>query len=397
MRLSARATALEPSATMAVATKAKELKRSGKPVISFGAGEPDFTSPPAVMEAARTAMNRGETHYTPGAGIPELREEVCRYYRERFGLTYEPAQVLIGAGVKPLVYEAFACLLDPGDEVVVFAPAWVSYVEQIRLCGGKEVIVDTAETNFIPRLEDVRKALSPRTVGLLINTPCNPTGVLYDADLLRGLARIAEERDLWILFDEIYERFTYGEARHENIVALVPEAADRTLLVNGVSKTFAMTGWRVGYALGPKTLLAKMGAVQGHFTSNACSISQWASVGALKEADDDVEAMRRAFRKRRDLMVERLSAMPYIRFVQPQGAFYVFVDIRACLGTSYGGKLLDSDLAFCNSLLDAEYVATVPGSPFLAPGHLRLSYANSTEEIDEGMRRLHRFLNNLEA
>lgn len=397
MKLSARAMAMEASATLAVTAKAKELKRSGKPVISFGAGEPDFASPPAALEAARAAMERGETHYTAGAGIPELREAICRYYRERFGLDYDPAQALVGSGAKPLVYTAFGCILDPGDEVIVFAPAWVSYVEQIRLCGGREVVVDTAGTDFIPTMEALRKALTPRTVALLINTPCNPTGVVYGGALLKELAAFAEEHDLWIVFDEIYERLTYGTARHENIVALAPEAKERTVLINGVSKAFAMTGWRIGYALAPKPLLSKMSAFQGHLTSNACSISQWASVGAFRGAEEDVRAMHGAFEERRDLIVERLRAMPHIAFAEPEGAFYAFVDIRNCLGMKHDGLSLDDDVAFCSRLLEAEYVAAVPGSAFLAPGYVRFSYANAKEEIAEGMKRFHRFLDALSA
>jgi aspartate aminotransferase len=395
MKLSSRAMKMEPSATLAVTAKAKELKRAGKPVISFGAGEPDFASPPAALEAARAAMDRGETHYTPGSGIVELREAVCGYYQERFGLSYEPTQVLVGSGAKPLVYEAFSCILDPGDEVLLFAPAWVSYVEQIRLCDGREVVIDTAGTDYIPRLEDVRRAVTDRTRAILINTPCNPTGVVYDGGLLRGLAAIAEEHDLWIIFDEIYERLTYGGKAHENLVALVPEAKERTIVINGVSKAFAMTGWRIGYALGPKAVMDKMAALQGHLTSNACSISQWASVGALQGADDDVRTMHAAFEDRRNLIVDRLSAMPHIAFAPPEGAFYAFVDVRACLGMKHDGQSLDDDVTFCSRLLEAEYVAAVPGSAFLAPGFLRFSYANAKEEIEEGMKRFHRFLEQL--
>ena len=397
MKLSARAMALEASATLAVTAKAKELRRAGRPVISFGAGEPDFTSPPAAFEAARDAMDRGETHYTVGSGILELREEVCRYYRERFGLDYEPSQVLVGSGAKPLVYTAFGSILDPGDEVIVFAPAWVSYVEQIRLCGGKEVAVETAETNFVPDMRALEAALSPRTKALLINSPCNPTGVVYDAPLLRELASFAEKHDLWILFDEIYERLTYGDVKHENIVAVAPQARERTILFNGVSKTFAMTGWRIGYALGPKLPLSKMSAFQSHLTSSACSISQWAALGALKGGREYVRTMHEAFDERRNFIVERLRAMPHISFVEPQGAFFVFVDARRCLGMKQDGVLLDNDITRCSRLLEAESVAAVPGSAFLAPGYLRFSYANSKEDIAEGMTRFHRFLDGLQA
>ena len=396
MKFSARAKRMQPSATLVVTGKAKALKREGKPVISFGAGEPDFPSPPAAMEAARAALERGETHYTPATGILELKERVCGYYRERFGLEYMPSQVLIGSGAKPIIFEALSALVDEGDEVLVFGPAWVSYVEQIRLCEGKEVIVDTTKTNFVPDMNEVRKLITNRTVGMLINTPCNPTGVLYDSDLLRQIADLALEKDLWIIFDEIYERLTYDGREHVNILNVAPEVRDRTLLVNGVSKAFAMTGWRIGYGLGPDDLIGKMGALQGHLTSNPSSIAQWASVGALEGAEEDVQRMHEAFEDRKNLIVSLLEKMPYISFAEPMGAFYAFVDIRKCLGMKHEGELLEDDIAFCSRLLESRYVAAVPGSAFLAPGYVRFSYANAPAEIEEGMKRFRDFLESLQ-
>lgn len=396
MKFSARAKRMQPSATLAVTGKAKALKREGKPVISFGAGEPDFPSPPAAMEAARAALERGETHYTPATGIPELKERVCSYYRERFGLEYTPSQVLVGSGAKPIIFEALSALVDEGDEVLVFGPAWVSYVEQIRLCDGKEVIVDTTKTNFLPDMAEVKKLITPRTVGMLLNTPCNPTGVLYDKDLLRQIADLALEKDLWIIFDEIYERLAYDGREHVNILNVAPEVRDRTLLVNGVSKAFAMTGWRIGYGLGPDELIGKMGALQGHLTSNPSSIAQWASVGALEGAEEDVQRMHKAFEDRKNLIVSLLETMPYISFAEPMGAFYAFVDIRKCLGMKHEGEILEDDIAFCSRLLESRYVAAVPGSAFLAPGYVRFSYANAPAEIEEGMKRFREFLESLE-
>lgn len=396
MKFSKRAARMQPSATMAVTSKAKELKRAGKPVISFGAGEPDFPSPPAAIESARAALARGETHYTPATGILELKERVCAYYRERFGLEYEPSQTIVGSGAKPLLFEALSVLLDEGDEVLLFGPAWVSYVEQIRLCEGKEVLVDTTKTNFVPDMAEVRKRITPKTVGILINTPCNPTGVLYGEDLLREIADLALEKDLWIIFDEIYERLTYDGRKHVNILNVAPEVADRTLLINGVSKAFAMTGWRIGYGLGPEELIKKMGAFQSHLTSNPSSIAQWASVGALEGAEEDVQRMHVAFEERKNLIVSLLEKMPLISFAKPMGAFYAFVNINKCLGMKHRGERLDDDVAFCSRLLESEYVAAVPGSAFLAPGYVRFSYANAKEEIEEGMRRFAKFLEELE-
>ncbi|HPE64994.1 MAG TPA: pyridoxal phosphate-dependent aminotransferase [Synergistales bacterium] len=395
MYVSTRARKMEPSATLAVTAKAKSLKREGKPVISFGAGEPDFNSPPSALRFAEEAMKKGQTHYTPGTGIPELREAVCAYYKEHFGLEYKPADVVVGAGAKPLLYEALGCLLDPGDEVLVFTPAWVSYVEQIRFFDGKAVLIDTSKTDFVPRIEDVRKAVTPRTRAMIINTPNNPTGAVYDEQCLRDLGKLAVEKDITILYDEIYERLVYGNAVHHQILNLVPEAREHTIIINGVSKAFAMTGWRIGYALGPSSIMGYLGDLQGHITSNACSVAQWASVGALKEAEQDVVTMHKAFSKRRDLIVELMKEMPYISFTEPKGAFYVWFNIENALGKSWKGQSLTDDTTFCKVLLESKYVALVPGSAFMADGNVRISYSNSEEEIREGMRRFKEFLSEL--
>ncbi len=395
MYVSTRARKMEPSATLAVTAKAKSLKREGKPVISFGAGEPDFNSPPSALRFAEEAMKKGQTHYTPGTGIPELREAVCAYYKEHFGLEYKPADVVVGAGAKPLLYEALGCLLDPGDEVLVFTPAWVSYVEQIRFFDGKAVLIDTSKTDFVPRIEDVRKAVTPRTRAMIINTPNNPTGAVYDEQCLRDLGKLAVEKDITILYDEIYERLVYGNAVHHQILNLVPEAREHTIIINGVSKAIAMTGWRIGYALGPSSIMGYLGDLQGHITSNACSVAQWASVGALKEAEQDVVTMHKAFSKRRDLIVELMKEMPYISFTEPKGAFYVWFNIENALGKSWKGQSLTDDTTFCKVLLESKYVALVPGSAFMADGNVRISYSNSEEEIREGMRRFKEFLSEL--
>lgn len=395
MYISERARKMEPSATLAVTAKAKSLKREGKPVISFGAGEPDFDSPPSAIRYAEEAMRKGQTHYTPGTGIPELREAVCTYYKDHFGLEYTPANVVIGAGAKPLLYEALGCLIDPGDEVLVFTPAWVSYVEQVRLFGGKAVLVDTSRTDFIPRLDDVKKAITPRTRAMLVNNPNNPTGAVYDEQCLKDLGHLAVEHNIAIIYDEIYERLVYGSAVHHQILNLVPEARDLTVIINGVSKAFAMTGWRIGYALGPSSIMGYLGDFQGHLTSNACSVAQWASVGALKEAEQDVQKMHAAFEKRRNLIVELMKDMPYISFTEPNGAFYVWFSVEKVLGKSWNGQVITDDVALCKMLLESKYVALVPGSAFMADGNVRISYSNSEEEIREGMRRFREFLEEL--
>ncbi len=378
---------IQESATLAVSAKAKELKAAGKPVLSFSAGEPDFVSPQAALDAARKAIDRGETHYTANSGIPELKAAVKNYYKTRFDLEYAPAEIIVASGAKPLIYEAVQVLVDPGDEVLLFAPAWVSYVEQINLAEGKAVVVETTDTDFVPTREAIEKCLTPKTVGMIVNTPNNPTGAIYDERTLKILAEIAKEKDLWIIFDEIYERLAYGDARHVNILNVAPEIHDRVLLVNGVSKAYCMTGWRIGYALGPREIIAKIDSIQSHLTSNASSIAQWASVGAINGAEADVEICRAAFEKRRDLIYDLISDIPGLKLAKPAGAFYAFVDVR--------GTKISDDVAFCTRLLEDEYVAAVPGEAFFAPGFVRMSYACSEDDIREGMERLKEFVASL--
>ena len=378
---------IQPSATLAVSGKAKQLKSEGKPVLSFGTGEPDFTTPEAACRAAHDAINRGESKYTINSGIPELKSAVSAYYKRHFNLEYGAPEIIISNGAKQLLYQAAQTLIDPGDEVLLFAPAWVSYVEQVNLADGKPVTVDTAGTNFVPTRASIEACLSPKTTGMIINTPSNPTGAVYGRETLRMIADIAAEHDLWIIFDEIYERLVYGDAEHFNILRVAPEIKDRVLLINGVSKAFCMTGWRIGYALGPKEIIAKLDDVQGHMTSNASSIAQWAAVGALNEADEDVERCRAVFETRRDLIYGLISEIPGIKLDKPAGAFYVFFDVR--------NTPIPDDMEFCRRLLEEKYVATVPGAAFFAPGFVRMSYACSDEDIKEGVARLSDFVKSL--
>ena len=387
MKRSARVQRLHPSATLGLTNRAKALRHEGKPVISFAAGEPDFGSPQAAYSAAVEAIRRQETHYTPVGGIPELRDAVRGDYARRFGLDIPSSRILIGCGGKPLIYEALQAAVDPGDEVLLFTPAWVSYVEQLHMAEGREVLVDTLGTDLVPTRETVEAALTPATRGMIVNTPCNPTGAVWDASVLGMLAEVAREKDLWVIFDEMYERLVYGEARHVNFLQVAPDLEDRTLLLNGASKSYAMTGWRIGYALGPKSWIDDINALQGHLTSNASSIAQWAALGALQGAEADVESMRGTFEKRRNLMVAELEKMPYVRFRVPQGAFYVFLDVSR--------SPLPDDREFSARLLEEQLVAAVPGTAFFAPGFLRFSYACSPDDIAQGMERLHRFLKSL--
>ena len=384
MKMSKRILEIQPSATLSISAKAKTMKAEGKPMISFSLGEPDFNSPECASKAAIEAIERGESHYTLNSGILELRKEVCNYYKRRFGLEYAPDEVLIAPGAKPLLYQALQMFVDPGDEVLLFSPAWVSYVEQIHLAGGKEVIVDTLKTDLIPTKEAVEAVLSNKTVGMIINSPSNPSGAIYNEETLKMIADIAREKDLWIIFDEIYERLVYASAKHVNILNVAPDLRDKVILINGASKAYAMTGWRIGYALGPKPLIAKMNTLQTHLTSNASSIAQWAAWGAVKDADPDVERMREAFEERRRVILGLVRDMPYVKVRDPEGAFYIFIDVRE--------SPIPDDMKFCEKLLEEKFVAAVPGAAFYAPGFVRFSYACSMDNIREGMQRLKEFL-----
>jgi aspartate aminotransferase len=303
--------------------------------------------------------------------------------------------VVVDSGAKPLLYEVLACLVNPGDEVIVFTPAWVSYIEQINLCDGVAVELDTTSTGYVPDPKQLEKAITAKTKCIMLNTPNNPTGVVYDAATLKAIAALALKHKIAILYDEIYERMVYEGVKHENIVSLCPEARGLTILVNGVSKAFAMTGWRIGYALGPKEFMNSLNDLKGHINTNATSISQYAAVGALLGGEADVHTMVEAFASRRKLIVKLLKAMPHITLFEPKGAFYAWFNVEKTIGKSWQGKKITSDSDFCSLLLEAKYVAAVPGSAFMGPGHVRLSYASSEEDITEGMKRLHEFLNEL--
>ena len=384
LKISRRVSAIQPSATLAIAGLARELKAKGKPVLSFSAGEPDFTSPEGALAAARDALDRGETRYTANSGIPELKKAIAAYYKTRFDLDYAPSEIIVSSGAKQILYQAVQTLADLDDEVLLPSPAWVSYVEQVRLADAREVIIDTSATGFVPSREDIEGALSEKTAGMIINTPNNPTGVVYGRDTLEMLADVARRNDLWIIYDEIYERLVYGEAKHYNILQIAPDLRDRVITVNGVSKAYSMTGWRIGYALGPKEAIAKIDDVQSHLNSNASSIAQWASVGAIESGESYVERNRIEFERRRDLLMDLLSGVEGLRIEQPEGAFYAFIDVR--------NSSEPDDNEFCRRILEEKFVALVPGDAFFAPGYVRMSYACSENDIREGVERIKEFL-----
>jgi aspartate aminotransferase len=381
---------MKPSATRASADRAAELKAQGKRIVSFTVGEPDFPSPQAAYDGADEAMKAGATHYTATQGTMDLRKAIIDYYKERHGVEFSAKEICVGSGAKPLLFEAFGVLVNPGDEVVIPTPAWVSYFEQVDVFDGKCVPLDTTGENFKPSLETIERAITPRTVALVVNSPQNPTGIVYDREFMAGLCRLAMKRDFILVNDEVYERLTYGR-RHVNPLADVPEAREHVLTVSGASKAYAMTGWRLGFAAGPTALISRMATLQGHITSSASSISQWAAASAIRNAQADVESMREEYAGRMEYVYSELSTMAHIRVNKPEGAFYFFIDVRPCLGKSAGKTVIDDDQAFCTALLD-HGVALVPGAAFLAPGFARLSYACSMEELKEGLGYMRAFL-----
>lgn len=384
---------LQPSATLAMNDKAVALKAKGCQVISFAAGEPDFDTPLPIRDAMKDALDRGMTRYTPAAGCPELKDAILEKLRRENGLVYERKNIIASNGAKHSLSTAFQAILNPGDEVIVPTPCWVSYPEMIRMAGGVPVYVETFERDgFIPSLEAIRAAVSPRTKAFMLTTPNNPTGCVYGEDTLRGLAALCVEKDFYIVSDEIYEHLIYGGRKHVSVASLGPEVQARTLLVNGVSKTYAMTGFRIGYLAGPADVVAAMSSYQSQATSGPGTPAQHAAAVALTMEQDCVEPMRASFEQRRDELCTLINRVPGLHCHCPDGAFYVMMNIQRLLGGSYQGEALDTSLDFCQALLQAQHVVLVPGSAFLAEGYCRLSYAIGLEDIREGMRRIRDFV-----
>ncbi len=391
--VSARAAALQPSATLAVSGKAKRLKAAGKDVISFAAGEPDFRTPEHICEAAIRAIRDGRHGYPPTPGTPGLREAVCEKFARDNDLAYTPDQVLVSPGAKYSLYLAVQSLVDPGDEVLVPTPAWVSYVPMVALAGGKAVPVPTREEDaFTLDAQAVAGAVTDRTKLLLLNSPTNPTGAVIDPPAVRALAEVLEAKGLWCVSDEIYEMLVYDGAEHLSVAAVSDYAREHTVVVNGASKCYAMTGWRIGYAAGPKEVAQAMGRIQSQSTSGACAIAQAAAEAALRGPQACVADMVRAFDERRRVIVQGLNALEGVECVSPRGAFYAFPNVSALLGADLKGGRVDNDIAFCEQAIDQALIAPVPGTPFGAPGYVRMSYATDRAQIEEGLARLKDFV-----
>jgi len=388
---------LKPSATIAAAGKAKALKAQGVKVYDFTLGEPDFTTPQHICDAAVAAMKAGHTHYTPSGGIPELKKAVCDLYQRDYGLTFAPNQVLISNGAKHSIHNVITALCGPGDEVLIPAPYWVSYSALVELTGATPILIETTEASgFILSGEQFAAAITPKTRLLMLNNPCNPTGAAYTPAQLQEIADVAVKKDILVLSDEIYEKLIYGTSQFKCFASFGPEVAARTILVSGVSKAYAMTGWRIGWTIASPEITTAMDNLQSQETSNPCSISQYAAIAALNGPQDSVEAMRVEFEKRRDYVMGRLEAMRPkfgLTFAQPGGAFYAFFNVSSKFGKPLaGGKVVHNATEFCTALLEQNHVALVTGDAFGAPGYVRLSFATDLKTLEAGLDRIEQFL-----
>jgi aspartate aminotransferase len=396
LKLSENVQRIEPSATMAISAKAKAMKRAGEDVVALAAGEPDFDTPAHIVEAAKKALDEGFTKYTPASGVPDLRAAWAAKIGERRGVTYEPSQVIVTAGGKQAVYNTVYALAGAGDEVILPAPYWVSYSEQIKAVGATPVIVETApEDDFKLSPDALREAITDRTSLLIFCSPSNPTGAVYIQAELEALAEVLVEYQVPVLSDEVYEDLVYGTP-FSSLASISSDMYALTVVVTAVSKSYAMTGWRIGCAAGPAEVIAAEGRLQGHSTSGANSIAQMAALAAITGDQSSVEAMRVEFDRRRKYMVQRLQAIEGVVCPEPLGAFYTFPKISAYYGRSFHGPPIETSLDFCSALLQEAKLAVIPGGAFGADEHVRLSYAVSMEDIEEALNRLEWFLSKLE-
>jgi aspartate aminotransferase len=393
-RLAKRLDVVAPSMTMKVTAKAAELRSQGIDVTSFSAGEPDFDTPAHIKEAAKRALDAGATKYTAVEGTPKLRAAVAAWFAKAHGLAVSPAEVMVSAGAKQVIYNAFHALLDRGDEVILPAPCWVSYAEIAKLAGATPIPVHSRpEDGFAIDPDAIAKAVTKATRMIVLCSPSNPTGAVYGETNLRAMAELAARHDLWLLTDDVYRCLRYGGVPVVQPATFSPEIRRRTIIVDGVSKAYAMTGWRIGFCLAPPDVIEAMATLQGQSTTHAAAVSQAAALAALEGPQDDLERMRLAFDERRKFMVGALRAMPGVTCVEPRGAFYAFPDVSAFIGKKFpAGRVVDGDVALCAYLLDAAQVAVVPGSAFFAPGFVRLSYATSQANIERGLARMARAL-----
>lgn len=396
-RLARRIRSISPSLTLAVSAKAKAMKAAGEDIITFGVGEPDFNTPEHIVEAAIEALEKGHTKYTASSGLPELRRAICEKFRRDNGLEYEPSQIIVSNGAKHSIFNVCFALIDEGDEVIIPAPYWLTYPEVVKVCGGVPVFVKAKKkAGFKITPEQLKSAITPKTKLFIFNSPCNPTGAVYSEEEIRALAKVCEEAGIFVLSDEIYEKLVYGDVTPFSFAACSDKMKDLTITVNGVSKTYAMTGWRVGYLAAPKDVAKAIDSFQSHATSNANSIAQYAALKALNSPEAAVEEMVARFARRRIAMVERISDMKDVYCIIPEGAFYMMLVVSSCYGKKFGKKKITDSVSFADCLLDAAKVAVVPGVSFGADDCVRLSYSLSMRDMLEGLERIDAFIQSLE-
>ena len=397
MILSRKNLSISESLTLAIDAKAKRMKAEGEDVIGFGAGEPDFPTPQFVLVAAKHALNNGMTRYTPSSGTLELREAICRKLKRDNNINYAPDEIIVSNGAKHSLYNVFQAILNPGDEVLIPQPYWLSYPEMVKMADGMPVFIETKEENFFKvSVEDLEQAITPKTKAIIINSPNNPNGCVYNEKELAEIAELAVKKEIFIVSDEIYEEMVYDDAEHISIASLNEDIKGFTLTVNGMSKAYAMTGWRIGYTAGPKEVIKIMNNIQSHSTSNPNSIAQYASTVALDAPKNEIKEMIQEFDKRRLYMVDKINSIPYLSCKRPKGAFYVMMNISKAIGKRWGNKEINGSLSFADALLESKKVTVVPGIAFGADSYVRLSYAVSLDKIQKGLDRIHQFMNELE-
>ena len=391
--LSSIASAVQASTTMAIDAMFKQMKADGVDVIGFGAGEPDFDTPDEIKAAGIQAIEQNVTRYTPAAGTVELRQAVCDRMKANYGLDYKPGQVVVSSGAKHLVYLALRAMVNPGDEVILPAPYWVSYIELIKMVGGVPVVLTATEAEHFKLTPDkLEAAITPKTKAIMLNNPSNPTGMVYSREELEALAAVCAKADIYVISDEIYACLVYDGRKFTSFAALSDDAKERTVLINGVSKAYAMTGWRIGYACANEKIAKIMANCVSHSTGSPVAISQKASVAALTGSQEKIETMRQAFEERRNYIVERMNAIPGVSCIKPEGAFYVMMNLKQLIGKTIHGVKITNDDVFADAFLKYGLVAVVPGSGFGAPNFVRWSYATSMDNIKEGLDRLEKFL-----
>ena len=396
-RIANRMSALAPSLTLAISAKAKAMKAAGESVVSFGVGEPDFNTPEHIISAAKTALDNGHTKYTPSSGLLPLRKAICDKFAKDNGLSYEPSQIIVSNGAKHSIFNACYAILEEGDEVIIPAPYWLTYPEVVKVCGATPVYINCKKENkFKFSAEDLKAVITPKTKMLIFNSPSNPTGAVYNEEETRAIAKVCEEAGIFVRADEIYEKLCYNGVKPFSIAKCSEGMKDLTITVNGVSKTYAMTGWRVGYLAAPKDVAKAIDSFQSHATSNACSISQYATIEALASSDEEIKEMVDIFDSRRAKLLTLISQIDGVQAVEPDGAFYVMLVVAGLYGKSYQGKKINNSIEFADVLLEAEKVATVPGVSFGADECVRLSYALSEKDMEEGLKRIKKFVESLQ-